>query len=168
LPSLDDIAIVPLTAERIDELRELWLALHHAHREVANVPLQPDDELSWRLRRADYLEWLRAGSALVLGAERGSQLVGYALTRVHEGGSDTFDLGSRHAEVWSLSVSSAERGRGIGTLLLDAVDRELERRGIHHLAIAVMEGNDAARRFYERRGLIPAETLLLRPPPATP
>jgi ribosomal protein S18 acetylase RimI-like enzyme len=163
-----DVAVVEVAADRIDELRELWLALHHAHRAVANVPLQPDDELSWSLRRADYRTWLSAGTAFVLAAERGSRLIGYAVTRIHEGGSDTFDLGPRHAEVWSLSVASAERGQGIGTLLLDAVECELERRGIEHLAIAVMDGNDGARRFYERRGLVAAETLLLRPPPPTP
>jgi ribosomal protein S18 acetylase RimI-like enzyme len=93
--------------------------------------------------------------------------VGYAVTRIHEGCDNTFDLGPRHAEVWSLSVAPAERGRGVGSLLLDAVDRELERRGIAHLAIAVMAGNEAAQRLYERRGLVPGEVLLLRGPPGT-
>lgn len=162
---MGDVAIVPLGAARIDSLRELWLAMHDAHRAVATVPLQPDDELSWSLRRADYLAWLDAGTAFALGAERAGRLVGYAVTRVHEGDDDTFDLGPRHAEVWSLSVSPEERGRGIGSSLLDAVDGELERRGIAHVTIAVMAGNDAAQRLYERRGLVPGEVLLFRSPP---
>jgi ribosomal protein S18 acetylase RimI-like enzyme len=160
------VAIVPLDATRVDELRELWLALQAAHRAVAAVPVQPDDELSWSLRRADYLAWLEAGTAFVLGGERAGRLVGYAVTRVHEGSDNTFDLGPRHAEVWSLSVAPEERRRGVGSLLLDAVDRELERREIAHLVIAVTAGNEGARRLYERRGLVAGEILLFRPLPS--
>jgi ribosomal protein S18 acetylase RimI-like enzyme len=161
------VAIVALDAARVDELQALWVALQAAHRAVSDVAIQPDDELSWNQRRAGYLAWLVAGTAFVLGAERDGRLVGYAVTRVHDGPSNTFDLGPRHAEVYTLSVADGERGRGIGTLLLDAVDRELERRGIAHLIIAVTAGNDAARRLYERRGFVPAETVLFRDPPAT-
>jgi ribosomal protein S18 acetylase RimI-like enzyme len=160
-------AIVPLDAARVDDLKALWLALQTAHREVSDVPIQPDDELSWEQRRAGYLAWLETGTAFVLGAERNGRLVGYAVTRIHDGPSDTFDLGPRHAEVYTLSVAAGERGRGIGTLLLDAVDRELERRGIAHVIIAVTAGNDAARRLYERRGFAPGETVLFRGAPAT-
>jgi ribosomal protein S18 acetylase RimI-like enzyme len=160
---MDTTAIVPLDRSRIDELRDLWLALHHAHRITAGVALQPDDERSWQLRRSDYREWLGGGTAFAFGAERASQLVGYVLARVHEGENDTFDLGTRHAEVYSLSVAPAERGHGLGGRLLDAVDRELERRGIAKLTIAVMAGNDAARRLYERRGFVAGEILMFRP-----
>ena len=45
--------------ERIDELRALWLDLHHHHRElVGSLPLVEDDELSWQRRRALYAERL--------------------------------------------------------------------------------------------------------------
>ena len=45
---------------------------------------------------------------------------------------------------------------------MDAVDAELERRGVRDLEVAVMAGNDRARRFYERRGLRAGEVLLFR------
>jgi len=87
---------------------------------------------------------------------------------VHEGRDSTFALGDRHAELYSLVVAAAERGRGVGTMLLDAVDAELAGRGIHALAVAVMESNDAALDLYRRRGLVPTETVLYRfdPPDA--
>jgi ribosomal protein S18 acetylase RimI-like enzyme len=163
---VDGVAIVPLPASRVDELRELWLALHHAHSAVAAVPLQPDDELSWRLRRSGYLQWLEAGTAFALGAELGSELAGYALVRLHEGADNTFDLGPRHGELYSLCVTPEQRGQGIGTRLLDEVDRELQRRGIANLAIAVLAGNDDARRLYERRGLVAGEILMFGTYPA--
>ena len=62
----------------------------------------------------------------------------------------------------TLSVAPGSRGGGIGTALMDAVDAELERRGVHSLEIAVMAGNDRARAFYERRGLQVGELLLFR------
>jgi hypothetical protein len=63
-------------AERVDELRELWLALHHHHRAaVGTLPLVEDDELSWERRRALYMERLGSGSAflvLAVGARSSS------------------------------------------------------------------------------------------------
>jgi hypothetical protein len=46
--------------------------------------------------------------------------------------------------------------------LLDFVDRELARRSIDGLKVAVMAGNAKAERLYERRGLRPAELVLYR------
>jgi ribosomal protein S18 acetylase RimI-like enzyme len=59
-------------------------------------------------------------------------------------------------------VAPQLRGRGIGTRLLDFVDEELARRSIEDLKVAVMVGNTAAERLYERRGLRRAELVLYR------
>jgi ribosomal protein S18 acetylase RimI-like enzyme len=149
--------------ERLDEVRPLWLDLHRHHRGVVGtLPLVEDDELSWKRRRALYLDRLSSETAfLVLAIERDTA-VGYALVCLEEGPDDTFPLGQRYAELYSLSVAPRLRGQGIGSLLLDFVDRELERRSIEGLKIAVMAGNEAAQRLYERRGLRPAELVLYR------
>lgn len=78
------------------------------------------------------------------------------------GPDDTFPVGERYAELYSLSVKPDLRGRGIGSGLLDLLDDELARRSIHDLKVAVMEGNSDARRLYERRGFRPAELVLFR------
>lgn len=149
--------------ERLDEVRELWLELHHHHRAVVEtVPLVEDDDASWERRRALYLDRLTSGAGFLAVAVDDNAVVGYALVCVEEGPDDTFPIGDRCAEVYSLSVAPGRRGRGIGTQLLDFVDRELESRSIRDLKIAVMVGNDDARRLYERRGLRPAETVLYR------
>ena len=47
-----DAALSVIGAERVDELGELWLALHRHHRVVSELqPLVEDDELSWTRRR---------------------------------------------------------------------------------------------------------------------
>ena len=95
-------------------------------------------------------------------AVAGNDVVGYALVCIEDGPDDTFPVGERYAELYSLSVAPQLRGRGIGTRLLDFVDEELARRSIEDLKVAVMVGNTAAERLYERRGLRRAELVLYR------
>lgn len=114
-----------------------------------------------RARRESYVETFASGGFAVL-AEDDGELLGYATVRVHDEPQDSWTLGPRYGEVWTLLVREPARGRGLGTALLDAVDAELDRRGVHDLVIGVMEGNDAARRLYERRGLVPGWLQLYR------
>lgn len=147
--------------ERLDELRPLWLELHHHHASVSRVQPFVDDETSWAARRASYAETFDAGGfALIAEDEHG--LAGYAVVRIHEGPDDSWALEARYGEVWTVLVTERARGRGVGTQLLDAVDAELARRGLHDLMIGVMVGNDDARRLYERRGLVPGWLQLYR------
>jgi GNAT superfamily N-acetyltransferase len=156
------VAIVAAGPERVHELEPLWLALHRYHREVAAQPVVADDAASWARRRAWYLEMLAGGDDVILIAERDAHAVGYAFLHLHEGPDDTWPVGRRWGEVVSLSVLADERGGGVGTALLDAVDAELDARGIRDLQVAVMAGNAHALRLYERRGLRPAELVLFR------
>ena len=99
---------------------------------------------------------------LALQADR---LVGYAFTVLHDGTDDTFQLAPRYAELYTLAVAPDARGGGIGTALLDAVDATLDELGITSLTVAVMTDNEAAIRLYRRRGLVPAELILMRVAP---
>jgi ribosomal protein S18 acetylase RimI-like enzyme len=144
--------VVELKPSRVDELRDLWLQLHHHHQAVSPVGPFIDDDASWSLRLQGYLEILADGG-FVLVAQQDAQIVGYALVRIHEGRDDSWELGDRHGEVWTLVVDERHRGQGIGGALLDEVDARLERLGIRSLMIGLMVGNEGARRLYESRGL---------------
>jgi GNAT superfamily N-acetyltransferase len=147
--------------DRVDELRPLWLQLHHHHARVSRVQPFVDDETSWERRRRSYVDLFeRGGFALI--AEDDGGMAGYATVVIHQGGDDSWSLHERWGEVWTLVVDERRRGRGIGGALLDAVDAELAARGVHDLMIGVMEGNDGARRLYERRGLVPGWLQLYR------
>jgi ribosomal protein S18 acetylase RimI-like enzyme len=149
--------------DRVDEVRSLWLDLHHHERSVApTLPLVTDDERSWRDRRALYVGWLGRQDGFLALARNGDAVVGYAFVRLEEGSDDTFPVGERFAELYSLSVARDWREQGIGTALLDLVDAELASREITALSVAVMIGNSDAQRLYERRGLQPAEIMLYR------
>ena len=146
----------------VDELRSLWLALHRHERRVAPTLPLVADELSWRRRRSLYTRRLDLEQGFLALARNRAGVVGYAFVRLEEGADDTFPLGERYAELYSLSVAPGWRGQGIGTLLLDFVDAEIASRGIRDLIVSVTVGNSDAQRLYERRGLRPAEIVLYR------
>ena len=147
--------------ETIDSLESLWLSLFDHHRRVGPGPFI-DRRDSWPARRRLYHQVLADPDAFVVLAHRSESLVGYALVALHEGPDDTWPTGDRMAEVETLVVAEPERGHGIGTLLLDAVDARLAELHIDSLFIGVMAGNDDALGFYKSRGLTPSIIKLMR------
>ncbi len=156
------VEIERVGAEAVDRFAPLWESLrsHHESLEPHIAMIAP--ERSWELRRELELRFLAPAGSFALVAVQDGRDVGYAVVTIHEGPDDTWVTGDRIAEVETLSVAPDARGAGIGTLLLDRVDAELEQAGIRDLQIAVIVANDAARRFYERRGLRPRILLLSR------
>jgi ribosomal protein S18 acetylase RimI-like enzyme len=58
----------------------------------------------------------------------------------------------RHGYVADLVVAAEQRGSGIGTRLLAEAERLTRERGLRHLAVGVLRGNEPASRVYERFG----------------
>jgi ribosomal protein S18 acetylase RimI-like enzyme len=162
-----DVAITRAGAEALDRLQALWLELHHHHQAVGGPALGPyvDDDASWTACRATYARLLARDGFVVL-AERGDDLVGYALVAVMPATEtildDTWRTGESIAEIETVCVAPSERGRGIGTALLDRVDEELEAAGIADVLIGAVATNTDAIRLYERRGFRPAWLYLTR------
>ena len=150
--------------DELEELAPLWRALHRHDREVGPAELLVADlELSWRRRHAQYASWLADGSGLVLVADLPAErAVAYATAHVSPGPDASLAIGERYAELYSLVVAAPHRGSGLGSALLDELDDRLEAMGIADVVVAATVGNDAARRFYEARGFVPAELMLWR------
>ena len=148
------LGIVRLDASQIDLVAPLWKALmdHVASLPEALVPVRPSDE-SWTLERAEMLRAL-GDDAFILAARHEGRVIGFAFV-VIEGPDPVWYTGETHATLASLCVLEDERGRGVGTALLDAVDAELERRGVEDVEIGVDTGNDVAASVYEERGYRP-------------
>jgi ribosomal protein S18 acetylase RimI-like enzyme len=150
----DDLHIAPLDVADIDLVAPLWMQLmdHIATLPDALVPVRPSAE-SWKLERKEMLEQ-PDGEAFILTAARGERTVGYAFVRI-EGPDPVWYTGETHALLATLCVDEGERGHGVGTALMDAVDAELERRGVEDVEIGVDSGNTVAARLYESRGYRP-------------
>ncbi|GAB2906819.1 GNAT family N-acetyltransferase [Streptomyces mayteni] len=61
--------------------------------------------------------------------------------------------GARVISVW---VATAARGRGVGDLLLDAVERWAVLGGVEELRLGVFSGSEHALALYRRRGFLDA------------
>jgi GNAT superfamily N-acetyltransferase len=60
-------------------------------------------------------------------------------------------------ELFVIYLDPAERGRGLGTLLLDRVTGQLREAGAVEMWASVFEGNAKGIPFYEARGFVPVE-----------
>lgn len=150
----DDLHIAPLDPADIELVGPLWKQLmdHIAALPDAAVPVRPSDE-SWELERAEMLTEL-AGEGFALVARKDARPVGYAFVCI-EGPDPVWYTGDKHALLATLVVDEAERGDGVGSALMDAVDAELERRGVEDVEIGVDTGNKVAAHLYTSRGYRP-------------
>lgn len=151
-----------LGSAELDRLRPLWLELHAHHQQIA-PELAPyvDDDASWAARRALYEKTLVKGGFALVVSEGGSDL-GYAVVGeepAHWPASLVTE--SRGFEVHTLLVREEERGRGAGTMLLDAVEARLAEE-VADRYIGVIPGNRRAAALYLRRGLVPTLLVLTR------
>ena len=147
----DQLTIEMLDPADIDLVGPLWKQLldHIASLPDALVPVRPSDE-SWILEREEMLGEL-AGESFVLVARKPGRVSGYAFVCV-EGPDPVWYTGDKHAMLATLCVDAAVRGSGIGAALMDAVDAELDRRGIEDVEIGVDTGTEVAAHLYESRG----------------
>lgn len=79
---------------------------------------------------------------LCLVALRRSAVCGYAITCIR----------GERAEVISIAVDRAARGRGAGSALMDSTLRRLRRRKVERLSLTVKVTNAPARAFYLKYG----------------
>ncbi len=69
----------------------------------------------------------------------------------------------RTGELDSFNLAPAAWGRGAARRLFEAVLAEARRRGFEDLTLWVFDGNDRARRFYERAGMTFDGTVVSHP-----
>ena len=60
--------------------------------------------------------------------------------------------GKKRAYLFAFRIRPAWRNRGIGTLMMDHIERDLFRRGFLFVTLNVAKENPGARRLYERLG----------------
>jgi ribosomal protein S18 acetylase RimI-like enzyme len=92
----------------------------------------------------------RYGPDAFLVAELAGRLVGYI--RLQD--KYTFPEGAGVLSINGLAVAPDARGRGVGSVLMDAVTAEAKRRGARKITLHVHGVNTVARRLYERHGYV--------------
>ena len=112
-------------------------------------------EASWRAK------WIREPFSLRLVADMDGEPAGMCAVVPHP-------ERAMAPQVISLWVAPAARGRGVADALLTAVIGWGRAHGHDTVYLAVMAGNDRARRAYERNGFVPAPSRTAEPGPAQP
>jgi ribosomal protein S18 acetylase RimI-like enzyme len=151
------------TSDDLHLVEPLWVSVHHRHAEtMPELAPYVSDAQTWALRKALYEELLAKPDTLLLlasveGAE--GKTVGYGLAHVipveETWIADTWLTGPRIGEIESLSVLTEFRGGGLGSQLLDRLERHLTDCGVDDLILGVLPGNLDAIRLYEARGYRP-------------
>jgi ribosomal protein S18 acetylase RimI-like enzyme len=113
-----------------------------------------------------YEELLGKPDTLLLIASADDSVIGYGLAHVmaveDSWIEDTWVTGSRIGEIESLSVLPQYRGSGLGSVLLDRLEKHLKEIGVQDLILGALPGNTDAIRLYERRGYQPTWLYLSR------
>jgi ribosomal protein S18 acetylase RimI-like enzyme len=145
-PVPPDVPIEPVGPDDVDRLEPLHRALCERHDAISPsyLPRRRDPAEVWLLERGRH----GGGDRFVLRSGDDA----YALCETSERGYALWDNGPV-GTVEALVARAGARGRGVGAALLHAAARELAARGCRALDLQVLEGNDAAERFYEREGL---------------
>lgn len=90
--------------------------------------------------------------------DEGGELVGYAFCVMKQPPFTTNMKQIKTLYIDDLCVDENCRGQHVGTLLFEFVKQYAREQGCHDVTLNVWEGNDNARRFYEKMGMFIKET----------
>jgi ribosomal protein S18 acetylase RimI-like enzyme len=111
-----------------------------------------DEAFVAELSRHAFAEFSRDPAATTLAmagrhggllAERAGVPIGFAIVELRSGSA---------SELLAIAVVEHERGRGVGRLLLDAVERAARRTGSTAITLHTAEANLAALELFDKRG----------------
>jgi ribosomal protein S18 acetylase RimI-like enzyme len=152
MPSLGDtpITIRPATSADLPTLGRLGALLvqtHHGFDPLRFIAASPGTEQGY----ANYLgSQLDRRNVVVLVAEREGEVIGYTYAGVE--GFDWMALRGPAGVIYDILVDPAQRGHGVGMMLLEAALTALRERGAPRAVLAMAEGNAAAQRLFARAG----------------
>lgn len=113
-----------------------------------------------KYRDEELLEIIHDDLRPIFVYEEEGEVVGYAFCIVREikGLPNLFD--SRELYIDDLCVDEKCRGKHIATKLYEHVVEYAGKEGFDKIVLNVWEGNDSARRFYEKMGMRPLKTVM--------
>ena len=98
---------------------------------------------------ADFERWYHYNPDLCIVAEVNGRIAGYVISRILPGIGD----------LASLAINPAYRRRGIGTALLDAIERRIKEYGVNEINLEVRKTNLTGLAFWQNMGFVPFGTL---------
>jgi GNAT superfamily N-acetyltransferase len=163
--SVDVLGFRYLGAHEVEELADLWGALHQQHT-MTNPHLEDIissvglDE-SWRRRRAQYKAWLADPETMAILAEHDGDLAGYAMVTIRESSQGSWDRGERIAVVQTFAIDPEYTGTGVGSKLLEEIRRQLASMGVRDIEFSALATASEDIDFLEQEGFRPFVTTMV-------
>lgn len=98
-------------------------------------------------------KYLKEKSSKMLLYEENNKIVALIVGIINNEKEETFDFKApKRGKVTDIVVSKEARGKGIGTILLDAMEKYLEEEGCVDILLDVFAYNENAYEFYKKKG----------------
>jgi len=134
------VKIRPMTSGDYDSVYALWLS-------CSGMGLNSIDD-----SREGIAKFLRRNSCTCFAAEEGNAITGVIMAG-HDG---------RRGYIYHTAVHPGFRGKGVGTLLVDAALDALKKEGITKVALVAFEKNIGGNAFWEKQGFTVRDDLVYR------
>lgn len=96
----------------------------------------------------------------VFVAEEEGNILGYCFCVIKTPAFETTMKPQKSLYIDDLCVDSSARSGGVGKALFEYVKERAKELGCNEITLAVWEGNDGARAFYDKMGMKPKETIM--------
>lgn len=96
----------------------------------------------------------------VFVVKHNGEVCGYAFCVIKDADFATTMKPHKSVYIDDFCVDSSTRGKGIGKSLFEFVKKWAKSIGCTDITLAVWEGNDSARAFYDKMGMTPRETIM--------
>jgi ribosomal protein S18 acetylase RimI-like enzyme len=145
-----------LRSAQSDDLQLLRTLLFEAAFWRPDAARPPLDEALANPELARYVEGFGRPGDFGIVAEDGAEPLGAAWWRYFRASTPGYGFVDEATPEVSAAVLPGQRGRGIGTALLEALEREARNRGIDRLSLSVERENPAVA-LYQRLGFRPLD-----------
>ena len=137
----------PADLAAIGRLGALLVRVHHEFDALRFIAATPHTEQAY----AAFLgAQLADPDVVILAAERDGEVLGYTYAGVE--GNDYMSLRGPAGVLYDIVVDPAQRGQGVGGMLLSATLAALEARGAPRVVLSTAERNEPAQRLFTRAG----------------
>ena len=97
---------------------------------------------------------------IYVATDENDRVLGYAFCELKENPFTTNMVQFKSMYIDDLCVDEAARGMKLGKQLFEKVKEEAKKLGCYEITLAVWEGNDSARAFYDKIGMKTKESIM--------
>jgi len=143
-----ELTIRRATPADVPSIMPLWVEMMQLHATLDDR-FQPSEEGAASFDKA-LLEWLENERILILVADAGAELIGYAIG--YDRDNPPVMLPARYGYITDMAVTAARRRQGVGSALLSAMTVWFRERNLHSIRLNVAYANPLSQGFWRSMG----------------